>query len=59
MPSRTTSGTLPRANAITGVPQAHASAITMPNGSSQPMGMSSAAASPSSRFFCSSSTGPT
>jgi ATP-binding cassette, subfamily B, bacterial len=37
-PSSTTSGTEPRLNAITGVPQAMASIMTRPNGSGQSMG---------------------
>ena len=43
-PSSTPSGTEPRLNAITGVPQAIASIITRPNGSGQSIGTSSAVA---------------
>ena len=43
-PSSITSGTEPRLNAITGVPQAIASIITRPNGSGQSIGTSSAIA---------------
>ena len=42
-PSTTSSRAAPSGNAITGVPQASASTITMPNGSSQRIGISSAA----------------
>ena len=41
-PSSITSGTEPRLNAITGVPQAMLSIITRPNGSGQSIGNSSA-----------------
>ena len=41
-PSSITSGTEPRLNAMTGVPQAMASIITRPNGSGQSIGTSSA-----------------
>jgi len=44
--------------AMTGVPHAHASAITMPNGSSHSTGISNAAAAPSIRLFAPSSTSP-
>ena len=43
-PSSITSGTEPRLNAITGVPQAMLSIITRPNGSGQSIGNSSACA---------------
>ena len=59
MPWRTISGSEPRGQEITGVPQASASAKTMPNGSSHWMGTTMARASPSTLFFCASSTGPT
>ena len=40
-PSSITSGTEPRLNAMTGVPQAMASIITRPNGSGQSIGTNS------------------
>ena len=45
-PGSITSGTEPRRQAITGVPQAMASVITRPKGSGQSMGNSSARAPP-------------
>ena len=50
-PSSSTSGTEPRLNAITGVPQAIASIITRPNGSGQSIGNSSACAPPRKSAF--------
>ncbi len=57
-PSSMTSGTEPRRHAITGVPHGIASAITMPNGSGQSIGNSSARAPPSSSRFPASPTSP-
>jgi hypothetical protein len=57
-PSTTTSGTEPRRSATTGVPQAIASIITMPNGSSQTMGKTRAAARESRSRFATASAGP-
>ena len=51
-PSATTSGTEPRAVASTGVPHAMASIITMPKGSGQAIGKSSASA-PANRAYLS------
>ena len=57
-PSSTISGTEPRFQATTGVPQAIASIITRPKGSGQSMGKSSARALPRRSAFRASSTGP-
>jgi hypothetical protein len=52
-PSATTSGTEPARSATTGVPQAIASTITIPNGSSHWMGKTRQLALASSFFFSS------
>ncbi len=57
-PSSTISGTEPRFQATTGVPQAIASIITRPKGSGQSIGNRSARAPPRSSPFRVSSTGP-
>ena len=49
----------PRGNAITGVPQASASTITMPNGSSQRIGISSPRARANSERLAAPPTSPT
>ena len=51
-PSSTISGTDPRLNAITGVPQAMASIMTRPNGSGQSMGTSKTVAPLKNSDFC-------
>ena len=58
-PSSTISGTDPRGNAMTGVPHASASIITMPNGSGQSMGKRSARAPPRSSCLPASPISPT
>jgi hypothetical protein len=57
-PSATTSGTDPRRRAITGVPQAMASTMTRPNGSSQRMGTIRQRALASSSFLVGPSASP-
>ena len=57
-PSSITSGTEPRLNATTGVPQAIASIITRPNGSGQSIGNSSAFAPDRNAGFCASLISP-
>jgi len=54
----TTSGAAPSGKASTGVPQASASIITMPNGSGQRIGTSSARALASSDVLVAKSTSP-
>ena len=58
-PSSTTSGTEPRRQATTGVPQAMASIMARPNGSGQSIGNRSAAASPRNADFSASPISPT
>ena len=57
-PSSITSGTEPRLNATTGVPQAIASIIIRPNGSGQSIGNSSAFAPDRNAGFCASLISP-
>jgi hypothetical protein len=56
--SSITSGTEPRLNAITGVPQAIASIMTRPNGSGQSIGTSRTIAPLRNSDFCSSVISP-
>ena len=58
-PGSTISGTEPRGQAMTGVPQDMASIMTRPNGSGQSMGKSSAEALPRNEGLSSSLTSPT
>ena len=58
MPSSTISGAAPRGQPTTGVPQAIASTIAIPNGSGQLIGFSKAAAPASSVRLSSTPSSP-
>ena len=58
-PSSTISGAAPRGVATTGVPDASASIITMPNGSCHAIGLRRQTASPRSSCFVAPATSPT